>query len=57
MRVSSSASLHKGEVFELAQIRASDSISSQRADSSTSSIAPDIVLMKSARDFARQTAR
>ena len=48
---------YNSKVFELAQIPASAKISSQSADSSTSSIAPDSLLMKSARDLARQTAR
>jgi hypothetical protein len=46
-----------GAVTERLQISASTSISSHSADSSTSSIAPPNLLMKSRRDLARQAAR
>ena len=55
--VSSSASRQSGKVRSREEIPLSASISSQSADSSTSSIAPPSLLMKSARDFARQAAR
>jgi len=55
--VSSSASRHNGVVNDAAQIPDSAKTSSHKAASSTSSIPPASLLMKSGWDLARQLAR